>query len=980
MPSYHLRFVGQTSLPKSISQADVDDAFSLSTQDITKVRERFRGARLGAALQLVFIRATGRSIDAATGVPRLLLQSLCKTLGLDNTSIASLKTLYGRAATRFEHQRWARERCGFSPTDDAVLATLATTLTTLAGSAASADDLVKQAELWLFANKYLLPSDRVVRDLARNAFAAQERSDLDTVRWQIPVRKLRAAVTRAFSKRKGRSGGTVLEWLRTPPGKHGHVALGLVTQKVTFLKALAVHEWDLSGIPAARLQAYAQAVTNRPPFDTERLGDDTRDLEIACFLHATLLELTDMAADIAGRRVCDFIRHATARVQGKQARCAQDLRREREQIQAVLYDEGRSAQQIVAELRALIPRDSLVDGSRAALVRGALVDDKRNVTALLSAVSVLDLRGAEDDRSMRQAQALRELARLGATELPHEFDVSMADPVWHELLRQPDRAKALAALRACAVTSIRRGLKGGRLWLAHSRAHRDRQDMLIPPAEWKDQRSSLVSALSLTTDPNNYLKRLHHKLEDGLAALVRAISEGRVTIGVEGHLHLPALKAMDVEAEATRSRDAMFDIIGPVQLGDMLVQIDARSSFSEALLGRRARSVQELVAGYGALLAHGTENDAKGIAAMVPGLEVSHISAAMRAMEAPGRLRRANERIVEFQQSHPIALHWGSGEKASADAMSVDTSRHLYTARLDPRRKGPAMGVYTHYLDSYGLFYDQPVVLNDRQAAAAVHGVHAHNAGGGEDRIRLSLLAVDTHGYTNAAMAVAKLLGFDLCVRLRNLAERMLYLPSSIALPEALEALRTGRVNERKIKSGWDELLRLVASIRSGRLTAQEALQRLGSAAQGDALHAAADELGKLLRTIFLCDYFAKPDFRRELHTLLNRGESAHQLQRAVYHGRIAAQRGRRGDEMRAISGAHALLTNVVIAWNTMKMQEVVDRWRAEKHPIQDSWLRRMGPVHFGHINFRGTIRFQVDEFLDALVLRPARRRAGAST
>src|SRR4051794_13475373 len=70
------------------------------------------------------------------------------------------------------------------------------------------------------------------------------------------------------------------------------------------------------------------------------------------------------------------------------------------------------------------------------------------------------------------------------------------------------------------------------------------------------------------------------------------------------------------------------------------------------------------------------------------------------------------------------------------------------------------MGVYTHYLNSYGLFYDQPIVLNDRQAPAAVHGVEAHNAGRrGGDQVQLSLLAVDTHGYTNAAMAVAKLLG-----------------------------------------------------------------------------------------------------------------------------------------------------------------------------------------------------------------------------
>jgi hypothetical protein len=45
--------------------------------------------------------------------------------------------------------------------------------------------------------------------------------------------------------------------------------------------------------------------------------------------------------------------------------------------------------------------------------------------------------------------------------------------------------------------------------------------------------------------------------------------------------------------------------------------------------------------------------------------------------------------------------------------------------------------------------------------------------------------------------------------------------------------------------------------------------------------------------------------------TLLNRGESVHQLQRAVYSGKVTPERGKRRDEMKAISGSHALLTNV---------------------------------------------------------------------
>jgi len=42
-----------------------------------------------------------------------------------------------------------------------------------------------------------------------------------------------------------------------------------------------------------------------------------------------------------------------------------------------------------------------------------------------------------------------------------------------------------------------------------------------------------------------------------------------------------------------------------------------------------------------------------------------------------GRLRRANERLTEFQDRIPLAEHWGTGERASADMMSMDVSRHL---------------------------------------------------------------------------------------------------------------------------------------------------------------------------------------------------------------------------------------------------------------------------------------------------------------
>lgn len=176
----------------------------------------------------------------------------------------------------------------------------------------------------------------------------------------------------------------------------------------------------------------------------------------------------------------------------------------------------------------------------------------------------------------------------------------------------------------------------------------------------------------------------------------------------------------------------------------------------------------------------------------------------------------------------------------------------------------------------------------------------------------------------------------------------------------------------KAIERGWDDLVRLAASIRAGKVSAAHAIHRLGSAAVGDPLHRAAEHLGRLLRTLFLCDYLAIPDYRREIHTLLNRGESVHQLQRAIHGGQVAPERGRRRQEMAAISGAHALLTNIVLAWNTNRMDTVVARLNRDGVGIEEDWLRRIGPAHFSHINFRGTFRFNVERYADVLVERAA--------
>ncbi|MDP2987685.1 DUF4158 domain-containing protein, partial [Hydrogenophaga sp.] len=430
MPSFYLRFVGSDTLPKSLSRREVEECFGLSAEDILELRPpRFRGtARLGAAVQLVMLRATGRHPDALSGLPPVLLRHLTSTLGMSATDIASVTSLYKDRDTRFEHQLWARRRVGFVVLDDTTKALLADTLRELSASAVSVNDLVHQSEHWLFERRLVLPGDRTLRDMARTAFAAQEQAAIETVRSGVPREHIDRAIFHAFSKRSGPGGHTVLEWLRTPPGKHGQLTLSEVTKKIECLKALHVHEWKLSAIALNRLKAYCQEVVNRSPSATKNLSTAQRELEMVCFLYVTLLEQTDLAAEMGARRLTDLYRKASGKVLKKQADSSIDLRAERVKLKAILYDKKMTAEQIVTEMRKLVPQNEPdFAGTRAQLVREALVKEEApRVAALLNSLGILEIKGEASDKALRQLKLLRDLAKRGAASLPEGLDVSFA--------------------------------------------------------------------------------------------------------------------------------------------------------------------------------------------------------------------------------------------------------------------------------------------------------------------------------------------------------------------------------------------------------------------------------------------------------------------------------------------------------------------------------------------------------------------------
>lgn len=979
MSTYAYRFAGQESLPTRLPDFDLTQFFQLTEADIAAVTERFRAdRRVAGALQVLFLRAMGRPMSQTAVIPRNLLKYVTVALNAPPLTIATLRSLYDRLPTLYDHQGWAKKYLGISDIDAQAESAVVNMLNVRAAEASHADDLVTAACHWLYEQKIQIPGARRVRDWARNAFAATETEVLRIIQATVPPTALKQCQDAVYSLRPD-GADTHLEWLKTPSKRHGRRSLSESLAKIRYLKALGVHEWQLAGIAIPKQRAYAQHVQARRPVKTRELLESRQTIELVCFLHVSLLELTDVTIQQSHRRSQQLFREATQKAKAAKEGAADTVRQRVFNVRAVLRDTQQRSDVRCREADRLLTE--ILDGaagSFASRVRQALSGDGQRVKAFLAGMETLEFGGAADDAGFRQWKSWLELRGLEVSEFPTGLAIPEVGEAWRELVHDEDPKRGMQAFATCTMMSMRKSLRSGKVWIDHSLSFRERNQVLIPAAEWERDRQRLIASLGLGDTADSLLAPLLDNLKAGLSAVAEACDAGKIHIGTDGMLHIPALTARHDDGEPRRTRDLLFKTIGKAQLPDILLEMDVLCNFSEALLGHRAETEAELLSAYAGLLAQGTDVDANGVAAMIPGIDASQVSVAMRALEMHGRLRRANERLIEFQGRIPLAEHWGTGEKASADMMSLDVSRHLWTARVDPRRRTYAAGVYTHVLDRWGIVYDQPIVLNERQAGVAIEGVEQHNRS--QARIQLSLLAVDTHGYTNPAMSIAKLLGFDLCPRLRDLSERKLYLPAKFEVPESIERVTVKRVSLRKIRAGWDELMRIVASIRVGRISAELALRYLSSAAKGDPAYEAAEHLGRLLRSVFLCDFVTIEDFRREIHTLLSRGESVHLLQRAIYDGKVATDRGRRRDEMKTISGAHALLTNIVIGWNTHRMHETVERLRRDGVKIEDDWIRRMGPVHFGNINFRGTFRFGVEKFAVALIRRGSTNPARAAS
>lgn len=772
-------------------------------------------------------------------------------------------------------------------------------------------------------------------------------------RWRASVSELRP------------DGQTQQSWLWAAPAKHSTRQISEVLERIDLLYTLDVHK-HLADIPDLILRRYARRLVSRPPSAGAKIKEPARTVEVACFLRYCLFTTTDQLILMVQRRIADLWRQAAADVPAT-VNWAAMYKTLLGELVALSAQGAVPDAELRARLEALITEtQKRKPPSRASLVREGLIDGIRPVRSLLVAIAKLPWQATGEHPAIEYLAKLQALYLKGSRKLPVEVVAPSLGMIWQVSISSPDRERAFQALEVATLFALRRAVRNGSVWIEHSLSFRGRARLFFTDERWQAESKKHYARLSLPSKAATFLKPLLARVTAGVDAVAAAARSG--VLRVDDELHLSPLPAEDEDPEVTKLRAALDHRIGEVQLPEVILAVDAQVRFSWIMLGREPRSTDELLMVYAGIMAHGTSLTAVECARMIPQLSATSIRQAMRWARDERRLSQACQAVLEFMQRHPIAATWGRSDLASSDMMSMETTKRVWQARLDPRRNTPSIGIYSHVKDRWGIFHAQPFVLNERQAGVAIEGVIR------QEKLETSQLAVDTHGYTDFAMSHARLLGFDLCPRLKELKQRHLFVPRGTKVPAEIAAVCEANVDVALIEKHWDSLVHLAASVMSGHASAVAALARFGSAAQGDPIYEAGVQLGRLLRTAFLADYFVKDAFRNELRRVLNRGEAVNALKRAIYTGRISPAQAKRVDEMQAVADALSLMANIVMAWNTSQMQAVLDRWSNRRQVIPPELIGKIAPTRLESINLRGVFRFPVDRYADQIL--PSRPNA----
>ena len=243
----------------------------------------------------------------------------------------------------------------------------------------------------------------------------------------------------------------------------------------------------------------------------------------------------------------------------------------------------------------------------------------------------------------------------------------------------------------------------------------------------------------------------------------------------------------------------------------------------------------------------------------------------------------------------------------------------------------------------------------EREAAYVIDGL-LHN-----DVVKSDIHSTDTHGYSEIIFAITHLLGFTFAPRIKNLQDQRLYSFDKRKSYEAkgYKILPDANIQVDLIKEQWDEILRLIATLKLKETTASQLLKRFSSYSRQHPLYRALKAFGQIIKSIYILTYLDDLKLRQAVEKQLNKMESANKFEKAVFYGNNQEFQQETKEEQLIAEGCKRLIANAIILWNYLYLsQKYEDATSEEERNALVSKIKQGSIITWQHINLHGEFDF----------------------